>query len=52
MSSNKTKTPSSFAVCHKTHCKQPAYLFWKIQSRVIKLGQQLDRIKRKNKTIN
>ena len=36
-------TPDNFFK-NKQVCEQPAYLFWKLQSRLIKLNQKLNKL--------
>ncbi len=54
--SNQPKTQtaniaSTFAVCQQTHCQQPAYLFWKLQSKVTKLNQRLNKLRFRKKEL-
>lgn len=47
----KTKNEVSrktFDVCQKIRCEQPAYLFWKLQSKMLKLNQRLHRLQLQN----
>lgn len=46
---NTSNKPSSFfrmSETPKDQCNQPAYLFWKLQSKITKLDYRLNRLKR------
>ncbi len=45
MNENKTESKTNSSGKQTEQNKQPAYLFWKIQSKVVKLNQRLNKLK-------